>query len=86
MVFFWNFGYFLMGRAERGQSTGWPANGCEAARNQLVFQYFSMKMNMSYFKEGSLAGNSCWDKRYTNYVHIRYATACPIVFTILGLD
>ena len=31
-------GYFLMGRAERGQSMGWPTNGCEAARNQLVME------------------------------------------------
>ena len=27
LCIFWKFGYFSMGRAERGQSMGWPANG-----------------------------------------------------------
>ncbi len=35
-IFFWKFGYFL-----NGPSGARPVNGCEAARNQLVFHIIS---------------------------------------------
>ncbi len=32
----WIFGYFSMGRAEQGQSTGWPANGFIASLKYIL--------------------------------------------------